>query len=918
MDEPPDPATMDRSIPHDKRWPLLKDIIISLFIGRDFKIADVAKHMKEVYGFDAQPAHYRYRFKSWNIHKRTTAPEKDKIIQRHIKRGRVNASTSDIALVKGGIEKPLSEKVKAQLRRYANEKSKKGAASLPAIVPGFILQWNFPYHALLSTGSGPFDHTSPSASTPPFFTVNSPPAAAPSPGRPVDAPSPTALALRKIGSLDHVGMFLQGRSIELLKSLSPVEQKAASVWFHDLFLFSFMSAKYFGKGPTRWDAGLIAARSLGSQFAGASPSPRPAHALTGTPKSATSFDDPKPPTMLCRWSIHYKPGVDEDEIDWSPDPTAAADSHAQDLDDESTWRLWTGESQSLPDVIQEGITSGSFTQATTSLPVSPAIVSEALSKSPSQLRVEAIALGIICGNLESCHDLLEYRNRESRKLLAEIHPFHLAATNLRGAKGCCGIMRDLTMMLQDDLSVGMLYRNGNGHTILDTLMVTILRSHTSARPALVCSSFDRPERFPGEGIDICGRFDLDSPCTRRLFASGQIAVPMSWKHVFCHTSAQAICHTIIAIFSAPWGPKINTPSGIFIRTCSHCHDQLVPTPLHTLVVVAYLLATQGSPGETLFGAIAVLSCMLALGADPLEESDLSHQLILSRSATRSTTEQCEHAPATPLRLAHALHRSSAGPWTPETRLGWDIFVKVLAEGEKARGPISSPMSTCCHFDDFPRLIDNHFCGSSQLGQLWAAVQAELVTYRRLDEDQPWLSPHFDLQLLQTDSTAALDASGLPLIAKGMLKECTPCGWVVSKWATNYNLPRTLAFLTPSAQDICSYYFMNMDSWKRTDFCEPWDPDTFRIEREKGSESSNSEQSSHDEDMSDEGGQNEEMVDGDDAAPHDGQDENMMDVDEALPPSDGQESNGYHFGHQGGGGDVMWGSGGFSPSGGWYS
>ncbi|KAL8396378.1 hypothetical protein RB594_004616 [Gaeumannomyces avenae] len=836
MDEPPDPATMDRSIPHDKRWPLLKDIIINLFIGRDLKIADVAKHMKEVYGFDAQPAHYRYRFKSWNIRKRTTAPEKDKIIQRHIKRGRVDASTSDIVLVKGGIEKPLSEKAKAQLRRHANEKSKMGAALLPAIVPGFILKWDFPYHALLSTGSGPFNHTSPSASTPPFLKVNSPPAAAPSPGRPVNAPSPTALALQKIGSLDHIGMFLQGRPMELLKSLSPVEQKAASVWFHDLFLSSFMSAKYFGKGPIRWDANLIAARSLGSQFAGASPSSRPAHALTGTPQSAPSFDDPKPPTMLCRWSIHYKSEVGGN-IEWAPDPAAAADSHAQDLDDESTWRLWTGERQSLPDVIQEGITSGSFTQATTSLPVSPAIVSEALSKSPSQLQVEATALGIICGNLQSFRSLLKAGvcgSEQYCELLAEIHPFHLAATNLRGAKGCCGIMRSLTQTLEDDLSVAMLYRNGNGHTILDSLMVTILRSHTSARPALVCSSFDRPERFPGEGIDICGRFDLDSPCTRRLFASGQIAVPMSWKHVFCHTSAQAICHTIMAIFSLPWSPKINTPSGIFVRTCSHCHDQLVPTPLHTLVVVAYLLATQGSPGETLFGAIAVLSCMLALGADPLEESDLSHQLILSRSATRSTTEQCEHAPATPLYLAHALHRSSAGPWTSATRLGWDVFVKVLAEGEKARGPMLSPMSICRHFD----AVDNHFCESSQLGQLWAAVQAELVTYRRLDEDQPWLSPHFDLQLLQTDSIAALDVSGLPLIAKGMLKECTPCGWVVSEWERNGNVLAALAFFIPSAQDICSYYFMNMDSWKRTDFCDTWDPDNFWIEREKGSGSSN--------------------------------------------------------------------------------
>lgn len=53
MAQLPNPA-MDRTIPHDKRWPLLKDTIVDLFIGQDMKIADVAKHMKEMYGFDAQ------------------------------------------------------------------------------------------------------------------------------------------------------------------------------------------------------------------------------------------------------------------------------------------------------------------------------------------------------------------------------------------------------------------------------------------------------------------------------------------------------------------------------------------------------------------------------------------------------------------------------------------------------------------------------------------------------------------------------------------------------------------------------------------------------------------------------------------------------------------------------------------------
>ncbi|KLU89869.1 hypothetical protein MAPG_08839 [Magnaporthiopsis poae ATCC 64411] len=893
---------MDRSIPHDKRWPLLKDIIVDLFIGQDMKIADVAKHMKEVYGFDAQPAHYRYRFKSWNIHKRVTAAEKDKIIRRHTKRSRASASTSDIVLTKGGIPKVLSENAKAQLRRYAS------AASLPTISPGFILKWNFPYAALFSTSSGPFGHPSPATS--PFFTVDSPAAATPSPGGPINAPSPTTQALRKRASLDHVGLFLQGRPMELLKSLDPVEQKAAAVWFHDLFLFSFMSAKYFGKGPTHWSADLIAARSLGAQPAGASPPSQPVRALTGTPSSTLPFDDPEPPTMLCRWSIHYKPQVRVTE--WCPDSDGEQDvEDKQDIEDEATWRPWTENDRSLPEVIREGITSGSFTETPTPVPVSSTVASEVLSKSPAQLEAEAYAFAIISGNYahleEHLGDLYDEPSPETFGLLAETYPFHQAAANLRGAKSCCLVMDTLVNSMNATFSIGMLYRNGNGHTVLDTLMVTILRSHTSTRPSLVCSSFDRPERFPGEGIDVCGRYDLDSPCIRRLFASGHTSVPMSWKHVFCHTSAQVICHSMTRIFTVFWSPSINTPSGIFIRTCSHCSRQLTPTPLHTLVVVAYFLATQGSPGETLFGVIAVLSCMLALGADPLQQSDLSPQHILSGTTAHPTTEQCEHAPATPLDLARALRNSSNDGWTPETRLGWDIFVKIMDQARAAhlqyRG--SPAKGECTHYyerSDDP--LRNSFCGSLELGRLWAAVQVELVTYRRLQEDQPWISADFDLQLLRKGLDTNLGASSLPLIAKGMLEDFSPCGWFVAAQDDN----AVEVYTAPRAQDVCSRHIMNMDIWERTEFCGLLDEAVW-IMKQRYQEASDSGQSSGDANMSYQSSDNADMSD------QEGRDEEMVNRDGTFRDGNQEESNEWYApGYQQEGDDMMGWSAGFGPLG----
>lgn len=45
---------MDRSIPHDDRWPLLKEVIIDLYINKGMSIPKMANHMKDVYDFDAQ------------------------------------------------------------------------------------------------------------------------------------------------------------------------------------------------------------------------------------------------------------------------------------------------------------------------------------------------------------------------------------------------------------------------------------------------------------------------------------------------------------------------------------------------------------------------------------------------------------------------------------------------------------------------------------------------------------------------------------------------------------------------------------------------------------------------------------------------------------------------------------------------
>ncbi|KAL5884322.1 hypothetical protein ACKVWC_003289 [Pyricularia oryzae] len=691
MADPGHPG-MDRSIPHDDRWPLLKEVIIDLYINKGMTIPEMANHMKLVYDFDAQQPHYRYRLKLWKVHKRIKAKEKEQMIVQHARRQNPSATTSDITVHKGGIHKKLSDAQKTQLRRYLKRKLE--SESLPNISPG----------------------------------------------------------------LD------------------------AAIWFHNLFMFSFMSAKYYGRGPTRWDAELIAARSLGGLTTdGASHQARALPDISNSAQAAI-WDDSLHPTMLCRWSIHHEDEVGCDDGVDAPSPPHAP--QAQDIEDETTWMPWEGnQSSSLGEILQEGMTSGSFTKATTDLPVTSSTFSAALERSKDQLEAEAFALAIASGNHGYLSGLKRFDLERLSEELGDLFPFHLAATHLRGATSCCLIADYLVQNMDEEHSVQPLNRNDLSHTILDSLMITILRSHTSVSPAIVCEALGKAGRFPGEGIDVCGRWDLDSPCVRRLFASGRTSVPMSWKHPFCHTSVQAVCHFITALFPCPHSPDINLESGIFLRRCC-CGEKLRPRPLHTLVMVAYCLASHGAPGETLFGAIAVLTCMLVHNANPLDEADLAIPLLFFPGGTPDTGN-CQHTPMTPIALAHALQGLPHHQWTSEVRLGWDVFVMTMklaaAQRSNDEGMGASESFACEHYYDSYSYYDinnNTYCASPGLGRIWATIQAELVTYRRLGEEDAWISTNFDLRHLRQGLELGSDVSFMPFVSSSMIKDFSRCGWFV--------------------------------------------------------------------------------------------------------------------------------------------
>lgn len=544
-----------------------------------------------------------------------------------------------------------------------------------------------------------------------------------------------------------------------------------------------MTAKYWGRGPETWTPGQIAAKTLGSL---AWEDSAATAGDASTPRASRIAVDP--PSQLCRWSIHYHSDMKYESV-----PSPPPENHnEQDIEDESTWLPWDASRHHLTptDTMRSVLSDNSFSRIDEhDVPLSTSSITGAVNRSQDQIEVDSWGFAIMARNLGSLR-ALEGKDKEAvpPHQLKHIHPFHLAASHLDGAHNCCLILNHLMASLWGEFSLRRNFTNGLGHTVLDSLMINILRSHTSVSPREVCQGFEKQNRFPGEEVDICGRWDADSRCIRQLYASGRCTIPFEWKHPYCHTSVQAICHSIVTLFMADLAPDINLPSGLFSKRCGCCGKNLQLFPLHTLVMVAFYLGDRGAPGETMFGAIATLSCMLANYANPTMAADIS----VSELFGTDTGEECTHSSVTPSELASLVPNEVVESWARDRQRGWRAFIAVLdfAISEWDEGDDDGPLSK-----------------SQGLGVLWAASQTEMLTYRRIETIDPWVSGRFDIQQLLQGLDDGLGPTNIPLYWDGLMSNFGSEGWF-----------NNMEFY-PAAQDVCTSYFMNLEDWGRTTFID---------------------------------------------------------------------------------------------------
>ena len=561
-------------------------------------------------------------------------------------------------------------------------------------------------------------------------------------------------------------------------------------WLYQFWYFGFQTAKHWGWGPRYWTAQHLRSKSFYPGGLDPAQNTQQLSSLVGddwlscddsqVSHDALAIETPaiaQSPTSLCRWSLHVREYADGKGIDVEFRPDEWPSEWIQPPIEE---RLKMGLEQNYFSTVES-----------TTVPFDvPQLVKSVVFDS-KELMQQSLCFAIMARNYLLVEDLMDRLTVECINL-SSLYPLHLATTYLDGVSECCNILD----LLCEKLPVPhRIWENAYGHTVLDNLMITILRAHSTASLDVIDKGFGSNSYLAGIELDPCGRWDADSPCWRDRVESRRREVPPEWKHKFCHTSAQAVCHCIAALDSR--GLPLSRQSGIFTRRCTSCGFAMRLLPLHLLTLTTFYLGEAGCDGEDFFGMIAVLLALLSCGLRASSRAEISTNTLIDME----TNHGCEHQLLTPLQMSERFPHALVSAWSNIKRTGWEVFREILREAESteiASFEADEMESTLLRESTyhFPWLCDSSTCGwqnssfenlkppfgkSMQLGHTWAAVQSELLIYRREAPEDPWISSYFDLSAvllgLKTGNKIAM-----PLIADDMMESYCMCGNFDVFWA----------------------------------------------------------------------------------------------------------------------------------------
>ncbi|KAL9608829.1 MAG: hypothetical protein Q9167_006347 [Letrouitia subvulpina] len=817
-----------KSVSYDQKWEILKPYIRRLYVERELDVDEVAENLRASYSFNAQASQYRYRFKKWGWKKNIPSRKKAKMCD--IRQNRAKAGKQTSLEHEGKIVE-----VK-RLRRYLKETTRRDVAQKDigdrgngwklitgtSFQPGSsitnlenhaqsFLNWNLPYGIMRSPNTTS-NVTSPAAISTPSDVV----VATPSSNEihsPRNAPSPLTRLHNSREAIHRAQMFIEGRYHELLRSMTREDKITMSKWLYQYWLYSFKTAKHWGSGPRSWDAnklGFVGNASRSSIPLADSPKDFVEGSQVAENSTRSIRRMPKP-SPLCHWSIHYHCEI-TCNLPKSRTPTPDPDP---DMYDEKSWRPWPESWREPPyqNRLLRDLSTNDFSSINAeSLPIDVSQVVKVAEKSEKELYVEAIGFSIMARNAELTSDgfaRLVNKVECTPVELDAMNLLHLAATYLDGAKTCCTVFEALG---GHEVSLRTSTRNNLGHTIFDTLMITVLKSHSLAPPSTVDDNLRDEARFPGEEIDICGRWDADSDTYRSLVASGDLQVPAAWKHKFCHTSVQAVCHSIrwLEFYSREIQDTfiINSSTGLFVKHCMACGLKMEICPLHTVVLITVTLAAYGKEDEDLFGMVAVLLELLALGINPLESKEISIPALFPEAPELMTLSGCQHQLLGPRELASSVPQSIIDKWSDAKRTGWQLFKQILSMSEVEWSDEEAEMPVVCMCMDLRIGHASYFGLNNKLPLLYAMTKAELLTYRRLKESDPWVSHNFDMQAIVDCLSVGYNLrEAIGLTGDDLIEEfCERCGRFMRERHRFCN-----------AKDVMKSHFSNLEDWSRTTF-----------------------------------------------------------------------------------------------------
>jgi hypothetical protein len=244
-----------------------------------------------------------------------------------------------------------------------------------------------------------------------------------------------------------------------------------STWLYQFWLFSFKTAKHWGQGPRQWTSeklGFSQSSALSLGLIGASPS---------------TIQVAPIPTQLCRWAVHFF--QDDYEAFNLPQPEA---TDQDNIGNEEEWLASWSQSH-FDDVLRNNLETNDFSNMPVNkIPVAIPQIVAAAYQSPDEMLEEAFGFAIIGRNLPLLESLIIKVNQRDLSL-SGLFPYHLAVTYLDGSGPCCTIFNMLSNRLRGSNRAFKANKNDLGHTILDTLFLTVLRSHTSVAPSLIDVAF---------------------------------------------------------------------------------------------------------------------------------------------------------------------------------------------------------------------------------------------------------------------------------------------------------------------------------------------------------------------------------------------------------------------------------------------